>query len=164
MIDCIIFCDIDGTIIPNYFNSKEVMSKEQLESIKRKVEEVKLSENIISLLQQIIKSADLVFLTGRPVGWKDLTYKLLSPIDKDRYKIYFPIIKRKWTIEIYYKFKLIIINNLAKHYDIIYVIDDMIDLLIYIKKHFKWDNKYLFLINGVFNPTIKNIVIKNRLM
>lgn len=163
MLNNIVFCDIDGTIVPTCFNSNQPINREELNKIKERVERLTLSRKILLTLQLITKNADLVFLTGRPKAWKDLTHKLLNPMTK-KYKIYFHNVEEKWTTKGYYDFKLKIINNLAKNYDIIYVIDDTVDLLKYIKKYFKCDNKLLFLINGVFNPLIKDIVIKNRLM
>ncbi len=164
MINSIVFCDIDGTIVPTCFKPNREMDNIELENIRRRIELLTLSKEIISLLHMIIKNTKLVFLTGRPKEWEDATYNLLKPINKKKYNIYFLNIEGKWSMEKYYKFKLDIIHKISEKYDIIYVIDDIIDLLKYIKKYFNLENKFLFLINGVYDSMIRNMVIKSRLM
>ena len=165
MVNSIIFCDIDGTIVPTYFDSDQSISKEELDNIKRKTEREVLSKNIISILNIMIKNTKLVFLTGRPKEWEVITHKLLKPINRGKYDIHFLSIEGQWNREKYYKFKLDMINKLSIKYDIIYVIDDNINLLKYIKKYFNIKNRlFLFLINGVYNSAIKDMVIENRLM
>ncbi len=164
MIHSIFFCDIDGTIVPTCFKSNQELDIVKLENIGKRLELLTLSKEIIHLLNTIIKNTKLVFLTGRPKVWEKVTYNLLKPINRKNYNIYFLNIKGKWSIEKYYKFKLDIIHKISEKYDIIYVIDDIIDLLKYIKKYFNLENKFLFLINGIYNSVIKNIVIKSRLM
>jgi hypothetical protein len=165
MLRSIVFCDIDGTLVPNHFSGLKQLTKTELRVIRKKIEMLTLSKKVLETLRLMVKNADLVFVTGRPIEWKETTYKLLQPINKNKlYRVYFLNIEGSWTKRKYYDFKLSLVNDLSEKYDIIYVIDDIVNMLKYIKKYFKWEDKSLFLINGVFNSVIENIVINNRLM
>lgn len=144
----VVFCDIDGVICPQYFSSKNFNPD--------KARNIQLSENIVESIKFITKNSDLIFLTGRPDEWKDTTFKMLKPMS-NHYRIYFHNFKGEWNKKKYFQFKLDKINELSKNYDLIVVIDDMLDLLKYIKQKFYINNKILLLMHAIYDKKIKNM-------
>lgn len=160
----IIFCDIDGTIIPqpeipHMRNNKELGK-------------ISLSKDIISQIKFLMNRWAFIFVTGRTPSTRKVTIDMLKSFDKSKYNIYFYDFDNTFDISkysefefdiiAYYKFKLDIIKKYSKNYYHIVIIDDKIRLLNYIKKNLKTD-ALLFLIHGIYNETTKNMYVQELL-
>lgn len=147
-------CDIDGTIIPQEFNSGDVKNYSKLvKTFKNQV----LSQKIIATLNQMKTYGELVFITGRGLDLKDTTHNLLKSFIK-KSKIYFHDNKNNWTLEKYLDFKLEHIMKLSKIYDIIIILDDMLEVLKYIKNNFKDNKTSIMLMYTKYNKIEKDMI------
>ena len=144
----IIFCDIDGTIVPQFFSKDNPHPKE--------VKSLKLSSKIIKILNMYSKMGYLMFITGRPIDWKDETNNMLSILD-DKINIIYSNYG-DYTNEKYFNFKLEKIKKYSQKFDIVVIIDDNRDLLLFLKDNLKFDNfKAIVYIHARYNFNLKDI-------
>lgn len=145
----IIFCDIDGTLIPQLFSKDGVHPKE--------VDSLKLSPKIIKTLNGFLKIGYLIFITGRTIEWKGITSNMLNVLNDKANVIYSNY--GDYTDEKYFNFKLEKIKKYSQRFDIIFIIDDRKDLLLFIKEnlHFPNELKTIIYIHARYNLNMKNI-------
>ncbi len=136
----VIISDIDGTIIPDKYNPV----------YNRPTKSINLSKKMVSYFNTMIKmKADIVFLTGRPPQYENITKNLLKPINK--YKIFFHSFNNKeWSEELYNKFKLNHIIEISKEYDIIVILEDRYNVLKYITNNKQKINKIVLMLHVVY--------------
>jgi len=142
-------CDIDGTIVPQEFSINEPNPE--------KAKSLKLSPKTLITLHMMRSHGDLIFLTGRGIGWQNITCKLLRTF-LGKSKIHFHNLKGEWSMEKYLDFKLKNIKKISESYDIITIIDDMVEVLEYIKENFNQETKKLFLMHAKYDPIEEDMI------
>lgn len=145
----IIFCDIDGTLIPQLFSKDNTHPKE--------IDSLKLSPKIVKTLNNFLKIGYLIFITGRTIEWKDITVNMLSVFNDKPNIIYSNY--GDYTDKKYFNFKLEKIKKYSQKFDVIIIIDDRIDLLKFLKKNFHFPNelKIIIYIHARYNLNLKYI-------
>ncbi|KKN12420.1 hypothetical protein LCGC14_1016750 [marine sediment metagenome] len=144
----IIFCDIDGTLIPQLFSDENINPKE--------IHLLKLSPKVIDTLNTFLKIGYLIFITGRTVEWKETTDNMLKVINGKANIIYSNY--GSYTKERYFKYKLEKIIKYSKKFDIIIIVDDQKELLLFLRKHLQFTElKTIMFIHARYNLNLKNI-------
>lgn len=144
----IIFCDIDGTLIPQLFSKDNIHPKE--------VNLLKLSPRIVKTLNIFLKMGYLIFITGRTIEWKDITSNMLNVLNDKANIIYSNY--GNYTDEKYFNFKLKKIEKYSQRFDIIFIVDDRKDLLLFLKKNLHFTEfKTIAYIHARYNLNLKDI-------
>jgi len=143
----IIFCDIDGTIIPQYF-SKEQPNPPDMDKIS-------LSEQVKITLNKLYDVGYFLFITGRGYEWKKTTEDMLSVLNNKTNVIYSNY--GDYTDEKYYKFKLEKIALYSKLFEMVMIMDDNLELLRFIQQEYKNHQKIIILFHTYFNKTLKTM-------
>ena len=144
----IIFCDIDGTLIPQLF-SKDNPHCDGVKSLK-------LSSKIVKFLNDLLKMGYLIFLTGRTIEWKDITSNMMSVLNGKANIIYSNY--GDYTDEKYFNFKLEKIKKYSQKFDVVIIIDDRKDILSFLKNNLHFDDfKVTTYIHARYNLNLKAI-------